>query len=78
MFIWVEGPQGHDMVSCYHQAVARKVAFVPGTFFYTGQDQGLETMRLNFTMANEETLTKAIKILAEVLQDDTTGTFVAY
>jgi 2-aminoadipate transaminase len=77
MFIWVEGPRGHDMVERYHQAVARNVAFVPGTFFYAGQDQGLETMRLNFTMANEEILTKAIKILAEVLQSDTAGASVA-
>jgi 2-aminoadipate transaminase len=67
MFIWVEGPQGHDMVELYHQAVARKVAFVPGTFFYAGQGQGPETMRLNFTMANEEILNQAIQILAEVV-----------
>jgi 2-aminoadipate transaminase len=77
MFIWVEGPRGHDMVERYHQAVARNVAFVPGTYFYAGQDQGLETMRLNFTMANEEILTKAIKTLAEVLQSDTAGDSVA-
>jgi 2-aminoadipate transaminase len=77
MFIWVEGPRGHNMVECYHQAVARNVAFVPGTFFYAGQDQGLETMRLNFTMANEEVLTKAIKTLAEVFQSDTARTTVA-
>ena len=53
--------------STRHQAVSRKVAFVPGTFFYAGQGQGLETMRLNFTMANEEILDKAIQILAEVV-----------
>jgi 2-aminoadipate transaminase len=67
MFIWVEGPQGHDMVELYQQAVSRNVAFVPGTFFYAGRGQGLETMRLNFTMANEETLNKAIQVLAEVV-----------
>jgi 2-aminoadipate transaminase len=67
MFIWVEGPQGHDMVELYQRAVSRNVAFVPGTFFYAGRGQGLETMRLNFTMANEETLNKAIQVLAEVV-----------
>lgn len=67
MFIWVEGPRGHDMVELYHQAVARKVAFVPGTFFYAGHEQGLETMRLNFTMANEAIIDKAIQVLSEVV-----------
>jgi 2-aminoadipate transaminase len=74
MFIWVQGPPGHNMVECYHRAVGRKVAFVPGTFFYAGSGQGMETMRLNFTMANEKTLSKAIKIVAEVLQADPVGT----
>ncbi len=73
MFIWVKGPQGHDMVEHYHRAVSRKVAFVPGTFFYAGRGQGLETMRLNFTMASEEILAKAINILAEVLQTGSAG-----
>lgn len=67
MFIWVEGPQGHDMVEHYHQAVARNVAFVPGTFLFAGQDQGLETMRLNFTMANEAIIDRAVQVLADVL-----------
>ncbi len=67
MFIWVEGPQGRDMVELYHQAVARNVAFVPGTFFYAGHKQGLETMRLNFTMANAAIIDKAIRILSEVV-----------
>jgi 2-aminoadipate transaminase len=73
MFIWVEGPRGYDMVERYHWAVARNVAFVPGTFFYAGRDQGLETLRLNFTMANEAIIAKAIKIVAEVLQADPAG-----
>ena len=67
MFIWAVGPEGYDMVDLYHKAVARNVAFVPGTYFYAGQGQGMETMRLNFTMADEDTLTRAIQTLAEVL-----------
>ena len=67
MFIWVKGPKGHDMIETYHQAVARHVAFVPGTYFYAGPGEGMETMRLNFTMADEETLRHAIGILGEVL-----------
>jgi 2-aminoadipate transaminase len=67
MFIWVEGPAGYDMIDRYHQAVAHNVAFVPGTYFYASNGQGMETMRLNFTMADKATLTRAIQTLAEVL-----------
>ncbi|MBN1579884.1 MAG: aminotransferase class I/II-fold pyridoxal phosphate-dependent enzyme, partial [Anaerolineae bacterium] len=67
MFIWVEGPKGLDMEAIYHQCVERKVAFVPGKFFYTHKGEGLETMRLNYTMIDEETIEKAIRIVAGVL-----------
>lgn len=70
MFIWARGPEGHDMVELYHRAVERKVAFVPGTFFFAGRGQGLETLRLNFTMADGKRLDRAIRILAEVFRFD--------
>lgn len=70
MFIWARGRAGQDMVELYHRAVDRKVAYVPGTFFFAGRGQGLETMRLNFTMADEQTLDRAIRILAKVLRFD--------
>ena len=69
MFIWVQGPLGLDMAAVYLKAVARKVAFVPGQYFYAHPGQGIETIRLNFTMADEQTLTQAIAVLAEVLED---------
>ena len=67
MFIWVEGPKGLDMEAVYQQCVERKVAFVPGKFFYTQQGEGLETMRLNYTMIDEKTIEKAIKTVGDVL-----------
>ena len=69
MFIWAQGPLGLDMAAVYLKAVARKVAFVPGQYFYAHPGQGIETIRLNFTMADEQTLTQAIAVLAEVLED---------
>jgi 2-aminoadipate transaminase len=69
MFIWVEGPKGMDMETVYHKAVGRNVAFVPGKFFFTRQGEGLETMRLNYTMSDEETLAKAVQILGEIIKD---------
>ncbi|MCP4722263.1 MAG: PLP-dependent aminotransferase family protein, partial [Desulfobacteraceae bacterium] len=40
------------------------VAFVPGQFFYTNQEEGIETMRLNYTMADEATIETGIEKLA--------------
>jgi 2-aminoadipate transaminase len=67
MFIWAEGPHGMDMEKEYPRAIERKVAYVPGKFFYTRKGEGDGTMRLNFTMADVPTLEGAIKTLGEVL-----------
>ena len=69
MFIWIEGPKGLDMEALYWKAIDRNVAFVPGKFFYTTKGEGLETMRLNFTMAGVETLKRAVQTLGEVLKE---------
>lgn len=68
MFIWVRGPAGMDMETLYQEAVKRNVAFVPGKFFYAHAGEGLETMRLNFTMADESAIARAIQTLAEVIR----------
>lgn len=66
MFIWIEGPDGMDAEELYWRAVERKVAFVPGKYFYLDGDDGLATMRLNFTMSDEATIQRAIGILGDV------------
>jgi 2-aminoadipate transaminase len=68
MFLWVEGPEGFDMEELYWKAVKRNVAFVPGKYFYTSQQEGIETMRLNYTMTDEETIDNSIKVLSEVIK----------
>lgn len=68
MFIWIDGPDGLDAEQLYWKAVEQKVAFVPGKYFYIRQDEGLATMRLNFTMSDEATIERAIEILARVIQ----------
>ena len=67
MFIWAQGPQGLDMEKLYWKAVEKKVAFVPGKYFYTQPGEGIETMRLNFTMIDENTIDRSIRILSEVI-----------
>lgn len=67
MFLWVEGPEGFDMEKIYWKSIKKKTAFVPGKFFFTRKGEGIETMRLNYTMTDEETIDKAVKILSEVI-----------
>lgn len=67
MFIWAEGPKGTNIDAIYERAIEKKVAFVPGKYFYTHPNQGLETMRLNFTMCETTVLTEAVQILSSVL-----------
>ena len=69
MFIWVEGPDGVDAEQLYWQAVERKVAFVPGRYFYIQPRDGLATMRLNFTRIDEAAIDRAIETLGQVIQD---------
>ncbi len=52
----------------YWQAIERKVAFVPGKFFFVNRDEGSATLRLNFTMTDEQTIDKAIGVIAELLE----------
>ncbi len=70
MFIWAEGPKGLDMEALYWKAVEKNVAFVPGKFFFTAEGEGIETMRLNYTMANAETIDRAVKTLADVIKGE--------
>ena len=68
MFIWAEGPENSDMEALYWKAVAKKVAYVPGKYFYASRGKGNGTMRLNFTMAGEEIIDLAVSKLAEVIK----------
>ncbi|MBU1341946.1 MAG: PLP-dependent aminotransferase family protein [Proteobacteria bacterium] len=67
MFLWVTGPRGFDMIRLYHKAIENGVAFVPGKFFFTSEEEGIETMRLNYTMADEKTIDLAIGKLADTI-----------
>lgn len=67
MFLWVTGPAGFDMIRLYHRAIENGVAFVPGKFFFTDENEGIETMRLNYTMADEKTIDAAIGKLAHTI-----------
>ncbi len=69
MFIWAEGPKGVDLEKLYWKCIERRTAFVPGKYFYTNPCQGIETMRLNYTMSDEATIEKAIQTIGEVIRE---------
>ena len=67
MFVWVEGPPGYDMQGLYQRGVMKNVAFVPGKYFFADPQSGMETMRLNFSMAHEATIHASIHVLSKLL-----------
>lgn len=67
LFLWVTLPPGCDTQAMMLDAIEAGVAFVPGSSFYaTGG--GENTMRLNFSNANEEQMPRGIALLGEVLK----------
>ena len=61
---------GMDGMALYKKAIENGVAFVPGKYFYTQPGEGIETMRLNFTMTDEKTIDLAVCTLAEVIKQE--------
>lgn len=68
MFTWVTLEEGKDVLTLFDKAIAKNVAFVPGHPFYVNPDK-VNTLRLNYTNADEETIKKGIKRLAEALNE---------
>ena len=67
---WLPEAQALDMEKVYRKAIEKNVAFVPGKYFYTQPNAGIETMRLNYTMSTADVITDAIKTLGEVLREE--------
>lgn len=68
MFLWVTLPEGVSTMDLFPKALERNVAFVPGDPFYS-EPGSRNTLRLNFTNADEETIRDGIRRLAEVLSE---------
>ena len=76
MFLWVEGPKDMDMEEIHKRALEKGVGFVPGKFFYPNPEDGIETMRLNFTNVTEEQIRFAIKTLSEIVIEESEGILI--
>lgn len=68
MFLWVTLPEGVNTAELLPRAVARKVAYVPGTPFYA-HGGGENTMRLSYSSATPEQITAGIAALGETLRE---------
>ncbi|MDX9714038.1 MAG: PLP-dependent aminotransferase family protein [Dissulfurispiraceae bacterium] len=68
MFLWIELPKGISSLELFNRAIGKKVAFVPGDPFYVNKS-GVNTLRLNFSCVDSETIDVGIKRLAEVIKE---------
>lgn len=68
MFLWITLPETVSALTVFERAVEKKVVFVPGDPFYVGK-KGMNTLRLNFSCVDEETINTGIRLLGEVLKD---------
>ena len=67
LFVWASLPQGMNAMEALDRAIARNVAFVPGTHFYP--EGGHEnTFRLNFSMQSVENIEKGMQSLGDALR----------
>ena len=68
LFLWVTLPKAIDTVKLMPKVVERKVAYIPGQTFFADMDV-TNTMRLNFSNANEEQIVTGIRRMGQVLRE---------
>ncbi len=67
-FIWLRLPEFLNTKEILADTIRSKVAYVPGTGFYT-DGRGTNEARLAFCTENTERIEKGIKILSEIIKD---------
>ncbi len=67
LFLWVTLPEHMNTTELFKDAVAEKVAFVPGSSFYPCGG-GENTMRLNFSYSRPEIINEGIARLGRVIR----------
>ena len=69
MFLWASLPQNISATRLFEKAIKEQVAFVPGHPFYLGKEDS-PCLRLNFTNADEKTISKGIEVLGGVMKEE--------
>jgi len=68
LFLWAQVPESIDTQEFLQDALAEKVAYVPGVNFYPNQDGGHNAMRLNFSYCSPEKIVEGIRRLGVALK----------
>ncbi|MBQ4646919.1 MAG: PLP-dependent aminotransferase family protein [Candidatus Gastranaerophilales bacterium] len=68
MFSWVTLEEGKSALKLFDIAIQKNVAFVPGDPFYVSE-KNVNTLRLNYTNADEATIKEGIKRLAKSISE---------
>jgi len=66
MFIWVTLPKHIDAMQLLDQAIAAKVAFVPGAPFYANEPE-TNTLRLSFVTVPPERIREGVAVLGKLI-----------
>jgi len=69
LFLWARTPDWIDTGEMMVEAVAHKVAYVPGFAFYADSRRGHNTMRLNFSNAQPPQIEEGIMRLGNLLKE---------
>ena len=68
LFLWARVPESINTTEFLKDALAEKVAYVPGVDFYPNRDGGYNAMRLNFSYCPPETIVEGIRRLGVALK----------
>ncbi len=68
LFLWARLPKYIDTTEMLAEAIAEKVAYVPGRAFFPDRS-GKNCMRLNFSYPNEKEIHEGIKRLSKVIKE---------
>jgi DNA-binding transcriptional MocR family regulator len=68
LFFWITLKRRIDTRKLLPIAIARGVAFMPGEAFFPNPDEGLGTLRLNFSHAQPEDAVRGLQTLAELIR----------
>ncbi|MFT3760874.1 PLP-dependent aminotransferase family protein [Thauera sp.] len=68
LFFWLQLRRPVDTRTLLAEAISRSVIFMPGENFHAGGDEGIGTLRLNFSLACEEEMETGLARLAELFR----------
>jgi len=70
LFVWVKIPGLKDSTALLEESVSKyKVAFVPGSPFCVDPADGMDSLRLNFSMSNPEKIDTALQRLGKLITE---------